>query len=370
MSRHLKNLLPIALVALFVAAVFVLKGEGQQTKSAQPAAAAKPTAPSAPLAAVSIQAINFAISEAVRDLPDVVPPTSESEARLEGNEIHEMNSQEIKTPPAAAAGLPSVDATLPGPVIVPNAPVLPPGITFDGLTDADNGATLGALVNPSDENIAVGPNDIVQTTNLLFRVYSKTGAPKTALKPISSLFKKLGGVCANTDRGDPVVMHDRQADRWIISQFNFASQAAAPYHECIAVSTSGDPAGSYYMYDFITVGNEFPDYPKLGTWPDGYYMTVNQFTLGGPFNGTGCYAFNRAKMLVGDPSANLIYFNLNLTNNPEGIFAMQPSDQDSLTPPPAGAPNVFAYEISDEYEVAPNNKDGLRLFNFDPGGAL
>ena len=364
MSRHLKKLLPIALVALFVAAVFVLKGEGQQTKSAQPAAA-KPTTPSAPLAPVAIQAINFAISDPVRDLPDAKPATSESEVGLAGAEIREMNSQEIKTPPAAAADLPSVDATLPGPVIVPSAPVLPPGVTFDGIADADNGAAFGGLFNPSDENIGVGPNDIVQATNLLFRIYSKTGAPKTAPKLISALFKKLGGVCATTDRGDPIVLHDRQADRWILSQFNFRSQTAAPFHECIAVSTSSDPAGSYYMYDFITVGNEFPDYPKIGTWPDGYYMTVNQFHAPAlSFNGTGCYAFDRNKMLVGDPSAGLIYFNLNLTNNPEGIFAMQPSDQDSLTPPPAGAPNVFAYEISDEYEVAPNNVDGLRLFNF------
>lgn len=365
MSRYLKNLLPIALVVLLVAAVFVLKGEGQQKKSTQPAAATKPTTPSAPFAPVSVQAINFAISDPFRDLPDAKPATSESEARLEGNEIHEMNSQDIKTPPAAAADLPSVDATLPGPVIVPNAPVLPPGVTFDGIADADNGVAFGGLFNPSDENIAVGPNDIVQATNLLFRIYSKTGAPKIAPKLISALFKKLGGVCSNTDRGDPVVLHDRMADRWILSQFNFASQTAAPFHECIAVSTSSDPAGSYYMYDFITVGNEFPDYPKLGSWPDAYYMTVNQFTapaLG--FNGTGCYAFDRSKMLLGDPSASMIYFNLNLTNNPEGIFAMQPSDQDGLTPPAAGAPNVFAYEISDEYEAPPINKDGLRLFDF------
>jgi hypothetical protein len=364
MSRHLKKLLPVALVIVFVAIAFVFKGEGQQTKSPQPPAANKPTTPAAPLAPVSVQAINFAISDPFRDLPDSRQLTSESEARLEGNEIRELNSLDNKTPPPEAAGMPSVDATLPGPVVVPNAPVLPPGVTFDGIADADNGAAFGGLFNPSDQNIAVGPNDIVQGTNLLFRIYSKTGVPKTTPKLISALFKKLGGVCANFDNGDPIVLHDRQADRWIISQFNFASATAAPYHECIAISTSSDPAGSYYMYDFVTVGNEFPDYPKIGTWPDGYYMTVNQFTLHGPFNGTGCYAFDRSKMLVGDPSATYVYFNLNLTNNPEGIFAMQPSDQDSLTPPPAGAPNVFAYEISDEYEAPPINKDGLRLFNF------
>ena len=362
MSRYLKTLLPIALVVLFVAAVFVLKGEGQQAKSNQPAALAQPTT----TAAVSAQAINFAISDAFRDLPDARPATSESEARLEGNEIHEMNSEDIgsiKTSPAA--GIPSVDATLPGKEPVPNAPVLPPATSFDGISDADNGATFGGLVNPSDQNIAVGPNDIVQGTNLLFRIFSKTGAPKTPLKKISALFSKLGGICATTDRGDPIVMHDRQADRWIISQFNFASQTAAPYHECIAVSTSSDPAGTYYMYDFVTPGNNFPDYPHIGTWPDGYYMTVNQFLAPAlSFNGTGVYAFDRAKMLIGDPTATYIYFNLDLTNNPEGIFAMQPSDQDSLMPPPVGAPNVFAYEISDEYEAPPFDKDGLRLFNF------
>ena len=132
------------------------------------------------------------------------------------------------------------------------------------------------------------------------------------------------------------------ADRWVISQFNFASQTAAPFHQCIAVSQTPDPAGAYYSYDFITVGNNFPDYPKVGTWPDGYYMTVNQFAAPAlSFNGAGMYAFDRQKMLVGDPSASFIYFNLDLASHPEGIFAMQPSDLDGFQLPAAGSPNVF-----------------------------
>jgi len=369
MSRYLKNLLSIALVILFVAAVFVLKGEGQQTKSNQPAAAVKPTTPSGPLAPISAAAINFAISEPFRDLPDAkAAPASESENRGEGVEVHEMNSEDItalKTPPASSADMPSVDTTLNANPTVPNAPVLPPAVSFDGLSDADNAAVNGFVVAPSDQNMAVSRTQVVQTVNDLFRVWDKLGAPVIPPKKISSLFAKLGGICANTDRGDPIVQHDRQADRWVISQFNFAAQNAAPFHECIAVSVSNDATGAYYMYDFVTPGNNFPDYPHLGTWPDGYYMTVNQFLAPAlSFNGTGVYAFDRKKMLVGDPTAAFIYFNLDLTNNPEGIFAMQPSDQDSLTAPPTGAPNVFAYEISDEYESPPFNKDGLRLFNF------
>jgi hypothetical protein len=46
---------------------------------------------------------------------------------------------------------------------------------------------------------------------------------------------------------------------------------------------------------------KFPDYPKIGVWPDGYYMTDNQFNQAGTaFQGAGVFAFDRAKMLVGD----------------------------------------------------------------------
>ena len=86
---------------------------------------------------------------------------------------------------------------------------------------------------------------------------------------------------------------------------------------CYAISASADPMGSYYRYEFLRP--LFPDYPRPAIWPDGYYMMVHQFTSGGPFNGTGAYSFNRAKMLVGDPTANFIYFNLNLASHPEGI---------------------------------------------------
>ena len=125
-------------------------------------------------------------------------------------------------------------------------------------------------------------------------------------KAIRSLFSKLGGVCATFERGDPIVQHDRMADRWVISQFDFASSNAAPFFECIAVSKTSDPTGAYYAYAFQTpteqppgtpgvgTGQNFPDYPKLTTWIDGYYMTVNQFDrskTSGQFNGTGMYAF-------------------------------------------------------------------------------
>ncbi|HEX7975350.1 MAG TPA: carboxypeptidase-like regulatory domain-containing protein, partial [Anaerolineales bacterium] len=234
-------------------------------------------------------------------------------------------------------------------------------LSFPGNSFQDNlNAGFGNL-SPPDTNGDVGPNHYVQMTNLLVRVWDKAGNPLTAPFKLSSLFTPLGGQCAAPDAGDPIVLYDPLADRWLLSQFAFASISSPPYHECIAVSKTGDPTGAYYLYDFVTPGNEFPDYPKLGVWPDAYYMTTNQFLLGGSFDGAGAFAFDRSKMLVGDPSASVIYFNLNLASHPEAIGGMLPSDFDGLIAPPAGRPNTFAYFLATEFGDA---IDGLRLFNF------
>src|SRR5207253_1063455 len=95
---------------------------------------------------------------------------------------------------------------------------------------------------------------------------------------------------------------------------------------------------------------------------DGYYMTVNQFTEPGDvFNGTGAYAFNRTKMLAGDPTASYIYFNLSLSAFPEKIAGLQPPDMDGITPPPPGRPNVFAYFTATDFG---DPASGIRLFDF------
>jgi hypothetical protein len=318
---------------------------------------------------ISAQAVNFAISEPLRDLPDAKDAAvnrTEGEAEGEGREKNELNALEIKSQRAGASKLPSVDSALQGAKPIESETPSTPSLTFDGIADADNVALIGGTVAPSDQNLDVGPNDVIQTVNDGMRIWDKNGNPKTAPKLISSLFGNLGGICATTDRGDPVVLYDRMADRWFITQFAFLGAGQAPpFHQCVAVSQNGDPQGAYYTYDFVTPGASFPDYGKFGVWPDGYYMTVNQFLEPGDnFNGVGAYALDRKKMLVGDPTAAFIYFDMNLASFPEGWNSTLPSDQDGLEAPPAGAPNTFAYLISDEFEDPPFNKDALRLFDF------
>ncbi len=318
------------------------------------------------LVPISAPAVGFAVSDPVRDLPSASVEVTDGNQTIEreGHEKNELNALEIKSEKASANKAISIDGALQGTKPIETETPSVPSLTFDGLADSDNDTLIGGRVAPSDENIDVGPNDVVQTINAGFRIWDKNGNPKIAPKLISSLFSKLGGICAKTDNGDPVVLYDRMADRWFITQFAFLGSTTPPYHQCVAVSKNGDPGGVYFTYDFQTPGNNFPDYGKFGVWPDGYYMTVNQFTNGGPFNGVGMYALDRKKMLVGDPTAIFIYFDLNLTVHPEGVNSTLPSDQDGLEAPPAGAPNVFAYLISDEFEDPGFNIDALKLYNF------
>jgi hypothetical protein len=311
-----------------------------------------------PLAAASpapkpqvIKSIGFAISKPVRSLPPARPDPKETRPPIWERE------NELRPKPQSNRG--DIDGALQSSAALLAMPT--PIVSFEGGSVADDFAAFGFRLSPPDTNGAVGPDHYVQMVNLLTRVFDKTGTPLTPFFKVSSVFTPLGGLCSTTDDGDPVVVYDAMADRWILSQFGFTSITAPPYHECVAISQTADPTGSYFLYDFITVGNNFPDYPKLSVWPDAYYMTVHQFLNGGPFNGSGAYALERQKMITGDPTASLIYFNLDLNSHPEGIFGILSSGLDGLTPPPVGTPATFIYPTADEFG---DPGDALRLFDF------
>ena len=137
---------------------------------------------------------------------------------------------------------------------------------------------------------------------------------------------------------NPVVNYDRLADRWVVSQSAIPTGASVPMDECIAVSQTGDATGAYYRYQFHLTNN-YLDYPKIGVWPDGYYMAANIFdTPHTAFLGPQAFVFDRMKMLVGDPSAT--GQTLGITGGPtEATFL--PSDLDSSRPPPISDPNHF-----------------------------
>ena len=139
--------------------------------------------------------------------------------------------------------------------------------------------------------------------NLVFGVYSKTGTLLLGPASLGSLWAGFSVPDCTDQSGDPVVLYDQLADRWLLTQF---TTAGPEYWNCVAVSTTGDPTGSYYRYAFST-GVNFPDYPKYGVWRDSYVITTREF---GPTveYGIGVYGLEKNKMLDGNPNARFVSF--------------------------------------------------------------
>jgi subtilase family serine protease len=241
----------------------------------------------------------------------------------------------------------------------PAVPSIPaPSHSVEGI-----GSVNGVL--PADTNGDVGPNHYVQWVNVSFAVYSKgtTTSPPALLygpAPANTLWNGFGGPCETRNDGDPIVRYDHMADRWVMSQLavpnSFFGILFGPFYQCIAVSATPDPLGAYYRYQFSF--SKLNDYPKMGVWSDGYYMTMNQFAAFSlQYAGQGVVAFDRDKMLAGLPASAIYY---DLASVDMNLAGMLPADLDG-PPPPAGAPAYFVQVDDDAWGAEP---DQLQLWKF------
>jgi hypothetical protein len=224
------------------------------------------------------------------------------------------------------------------------------GLSFDGVGVGLGSFTPGGA--PPDTNGAPGATQYVQWVNTSFAVFDKaTGALVFGPASGNTLWQGFGGPCETTNSGDPIAIYDKAANRWVMTQFSI-NQAANQFFQCVAVSTSSDATGSYRRFAYNFTG--FNDYPKLGVWPDGYYITFNMFNAAGTaFTGGRVCALDRNQMLTasGTPGAIQCF---QLSTAYGGLL---PADLDGSTPPPAGSPN---YSVA--FDDA--NNDGLNLWKF------
>jgi hypothetical protein len=203
------------------------------------------------------------------------------------------------------------------------------GLNFDGLSAADTVASGGPFV-PPDTNGAVGATQFVEWVNVTFEVFDKTtGATVMGPTPGNAFWKGFGGTCETHNDGDIIIQYDKAAGRWVAAQPVFSP----PFLYCVAVSTTSDATGGYNRYAFALPAGAFPDYPKVGVWPDGYYVTFNIFSPS--FAGAMACAYDRTNMLAGNSATSICF------QQPKSVGSLLPSDVDSKTPPPLGEPNFF-----------------------------
>ena len=257
-------------------------------------------------------------------------------------------------------------SSLPRPSVRSRRALPRPPSNLEGMSADDNFALLAMRFAPADPVGDVGLTHYVQAVNLLLSVHLKsTGARIFGPVALKTLWSGFGGLCESENDGDPIVLYDDAADRWVISQLAFDSNFSG--HQCIAVSTTGNPTGSYHRYDFAMTPAFLNDYPKIGVWPDGYYMSVNEFDDLGWFYGVTVVAFERARMLTG-ALAQMVAFHPYpcgmFPPAPECPFSLQPAHWEGGTPPPGGTPNPFLMAWDDEVNGTGANPDGYRLYDF------
>ncbi len=226
-----------------------------------------------------------------------------------------------------------------GSISGPSAPAPAPIKNFPGLDFASWGAG-----HPPDTNGDVGPVYYIQTINASMGVYDKASGTRIAAFSFNTFMSQgnFGNLCDTANFGDPVTLYDSFEDRWIVTDFAFALSAGAvvsPAFQCFAVSKTGDPVTGGWNFYSMQFTDGLNDYPKLGIWPDGLYMSANMFGFGasGAFQGPRVWALNKAQMYAGAPSVQIVSFNA-----PTSDFTLLPSNARLQSgAPPAGTPNYF-----------------------------
>jgi hypothetical protein len=321
MVSAIRSLGPVKLALTFLVMLMATTAAAQNARFA------------APLTPTFSQARAFDVSQPLRAMASVRPnrtiqglPQEPIEIRPEGGPVAKNQGFSGDAALQSNPGTPqqALAATIPSPTL-----------TFEGLSNQDNFDIYGGRVNPPDPVGDVGPNHYVEMINLAFAVYDKQGNRLVGPVPIGALWQNFPVTDCAGASGDPIVLYDQLEDRWLLSQF---TSAGPIYWNCVAISTTGDPTGSYYRYAF-TAGLFFPDYPKYGVWKKSYVLTSRDF---GPTveYGISVYALEKNKMIAGNPNARAVKFFLDSAVVPINLIGdgLLPADIDGTRQPMEDAP--------------------------------
>lgn len=297
----------------------------------------------------TLQVIKHDISPPLRDIPPI--PLTDAPQHWGGLIIDPPGTEgRPRYGPQSRDGKVQSDA--------PTGDIPAPIISFDALTNQ-----LG--FTPPDPVGDIGLNHYVTMSNVHFTVHDRTGTLLIGPLANNTLWSGFGGECETQNDGDPIVLYDQFVDRWIMTQFtNDAELGSGDFYNCVAVSTSGDPTGTWHRYQ-VNNGDHFPDYPKYGVGRHAYFISTRDFDPG--FVGVGAYALNKTDFINGTPGPNsVIYMFVPPAATPENVGdGLLPMDADGSVPPPPDGPHYYVGTMDDggPYSAA---QDAIVIWEFMP----
>jgi type IX secretion system substrate protein/SprB-like repeat protein len=219
-----------------------------------------------------------------------------------------------------------------------------PLVNVEGMGDSDFGG------NPPDPTIDVGDNYVIQMINAsLLQIWDKEGNPVTQPIAANTIWSQIGFSSA----GDPIVMYDHEADRWIITEFPNGNQLL------FAITETNDPLGSWMAWNFSTPS--FPDYPKYSIWPNAYCVTTNE-------NGPGTlpnYFIDREAILNGDATVAIQRITIPGIGSGPGFQVSTPVDWTGATPPPMGADPIILSLNDDAWGASATDQIDIHTISID-----
>jgi len=263
--------------------------------------------------------------------PSAAPDANRAAAPNRGEGL----TQAQPVPAAPSGATPASDAPVPAPLRNFQ------GISYTGFSPPDTGG-------------AVGPNHYVQMVNSSFAIYDKQGNVLRSPVDIGSLWANSAGQDeCKANYGDPIVVYDALADRWLLSQFAIQGGAVG-YHLCVAISKGPNPVtDGFYLYAFQTP--VFPDFPKFGVWPNAYFVsTYEEAEL-------GLYALDRTAMLTGAAAAT-VRSTLPALSAGRTRTRILPADLEGRDGPPAGSGNWFVRSVNGALQGG--GADRLEVYEF------
>jgi len=250
--------------------------------------------------------------------------------------------------------------------------------TFEGI----DASQVGHPEYDVDPNGAVGTKQFMEWTNVNFQGFDKvTFAPVWPSPQAGTSPWANNGIRGCNIAGDGVILFDRLASRWVVAGHN-SPGLSGPYYYCVAVSNTDDLTSStlnWYAYQFPldpVLGTNsqgtiyFPDWPKLGTWADAYYVGLD---LTDPDNhyqeiGVVACALDRTNMLTGGtPNPMQCFSDPNPIPSNGSLYlkhSLIPADIEGTVAPPAGRDEFMVSIQNPPNDGQSTSSNSINLWDF------